>query len=402
MAIGVLKGIGLTGTAITIIIISFLYLPVSFLIKKGGLLKDSFPLKTKFQLSCKPIQDLPALCNDFTIHEESSTSIYTCAQNSIVNFVNNVEDNYLPPYFYDIEKKKASKLKITNFPEDKKVHFKKVKLYKPKKGNNTLVYFINEDEKGNTIEKFEYLPENKEIIWKSTLKHNLIKYASDFALVNENELYIINKYNTNNKWIQLFENALTKSSSKIIFCDEDSVCKVVAKSIKGAGGIEISRDKKNVFVSSSYSGKILVFERKELTNSLRLSYTEDLEFIPGRLFYVSQENENVYVFGYRSILGLSKRLFGTFIEKLVKSDFSIQSPLVLGKIVKNEDKDKFYGKLFKLKTIMELEGELTYTNNVKDRDISSLAIVKNDKPRRQSFAVSWNEKTKPLLCNGFN
>jgi len=181
-----------------------------------------------------------------------------------------------------------------------------------------------------------------------------------------------------------------------------SVCKVVAKSIKGAGGIEISRDKKNVFVSSSYSGKILVFERKELTNSLRLSYTEDLEFIPGRLFYVSQENENVYVFGYRSILGLSKRLFGTFIEKLVKSDFSIQSPLVLGKIVKNEDKDKFYGKLFKLKTIMELEGELTYTNNVKDRDISSLAIVKNDKPRRQSFAVSWNEKTKPLLCNGFN
>jgi len=57
MAIGVLKGIGLTGTAITIIIISFLYLPVSFLIKKGGLLKDSFPLKTKFQLSCKPIQD---------------------------------------------------------------------------------------------------------------------------------------------------------------------------------------------------------------------------------------------------------------------------------------------------------------------------------------------------------
>ncbi|KAG4095546.1 hypothetical protein H8356DRAFT_1292836 [Neocallimastix lanati (nom. inval.)] len=402
MAIGVLKGIGLTGTAITIIIISFLYLPVSFLIKKGGLLKDSFPLKTKFQLSCKPIQDLPALCNDFTIHEESSTSIYTCAQNSIVNFVNNVEDNYLPPYFYDIEKKKASKLKITNFPEDKKVHFKKVKLYKPKKGNNTLVYFINEDEKGNTIEKFEYLPENKEIIWKSTLKHNLIKYASDFALVNENELYIINKYNTNNKWIQLFENALTKSSSKIIFCDEDSVCKVVAKSIKGAGGIEISRDKKNVFVSSSYSGKILVFERKELTNSLRLSYTEDLEFIPGRLFYVSQENENVYVFGYRSILGLSKRLFGTFVEKLVKSDFSIQSPLVLGKIVKNEDKDKFYGKLFKLKTIMELEGELTYTNNVKDRDISSLAIVKNDKPRRQSFAVSWNEKTKPLLCNGFN
>jgi len=61
MANSILKSIGLTGTAITIIIVSFLYTPVSFLIKKGGIFKDSFPLKTKFQLSCKPIPD----CNDF-------------------------------------------------------------------------------------------------------------------------------------------------------------------------------------------------------------------------------------------------------------------------------------------------------------------------------------------------
>jgi len=51
---------------------------------------------------------------------------------------------------------------------------------------------------------------------------------------------------------------------------------------------------------------------------------------------------------------------------------------------------------------MELEGELTNTNNVKDRDISSLSLVRNDKKRKQSFAISWNEDTKPLVCNGFN
>jgi len=180
------------------------------------------------------------------------------------------------------------------------------------------------------------------------------------------------------------------------------ICKVVYKSIKGAGGIEISRDLKNVFVSSSFSGNILVFERKELTNSLRLSYTQDLDFFPGRLFYLSQENENVYAFGYRSILGLANRLFSQFVKKHIKSDFSIQSPLVLGKLVKNSDKDQFYGVLFKWKTIMELEGELTNTNNVSDRDISSLSIIKNDKKRKQSFALSWNEQTKPLVCNGLN
>jgi hypothetical protein len=402
MANSILKSIGLTGTAITVIIVSFLYTPVSFLIKKGGIFKDSFPLKTKFQLSCKPIPDLPAQCNDFAIHEESSTSIYTCAQNSIINFINNNEDIYLPPHLYNIETKKVSKLKITNFPEDKKVHFKNVKLYKPEESDKTLAFFINEDENGNTIEKFEYIPENKEIVWKSTLKHNLIKYASDFTLVNENDLYIINKYNTNNKWMQLIDNALVKSNSKIVSCDEDSICKVVAKSIKGAGGIEISRDKKIVFVSSSYSGTILTYERKELTNSLRLSYTQNLDFIPGRLFYLSKKNENVYAFGYRSFFGLTNRLFSTFIEKFIKLDFSIQSPLVLGKIVKNEGRNQFYGVLFEWKTIMELEGELTNSNNIKDRDISSLAIIKNDKVRKQSFGISWNEKTKPLVCNGFN
>jgi len=181
-----------------------------------------------------------------------------------------------------------------------------------------------------------------------------------------------------------------------------SICKVVAKSIKGAGGIEISRDKKIVFVSSSYSGTILTYERKELTNSLRLSYTQNLDFIPGRLFYLSKKNENVYAFGYRSFFGLTNRLFSTFIEKFIKLDFSIQSPLVLGKIVKNEGRNQFYGVLFEWKTIMELEGELTNSNNIKDRDISSLAIIKNDKVRKQSFGISWNEKTKPLVCNGFN
>ena len=181
-----------------------------------------------------------------------------------------------------------------------------------------------------------------------------------------------------------------------------SICKVVYKSIKGAGGIEISRDKKTVFVSSSFTGKILVFERKEMTNSLRLAYTQDVDFIPGRLFYISQEHEDVYAFGYRSILGLVDRLFNPFISKIIKSDFSIQSPLVLGKLIKNNDRDQFYGVLYKWKTIMEMEGELTNTNNVKDRDISSLALLRNDKKRKQSFAISWNEDTKPLICNGLS
>eukprot|EP00833_Pecoramyces_ruminatium_P018287 jgi/Orpsp1_1/1192319/evm.model.d7180000092255.1 len=199
MAISVLKSIGFTGTAISVILVSFLYLPVSFLIKKGGLFKDSFPLKTKFQLTCKPIYDLPMQCNDFVIHEESSTSIYTCAQNSIVNFINDREEVYLPPYVYDIETKKASKLKITDFPENKKMNFKNIKIYKSKEDNKNYLFFINENEKGNTIEKFEYLPETQEAVWKSSIKHNLIKYASDFTIVNDSDLYIINKYNTNNK-----------------------------------------------------------------------------------------------------------------------------------------------------------------------------------------------------------
>jgi len=396
MGLGVLKSIGLTGTALSIILVSFLYLPVSFLIKKGGLFQDSFPIKTKFQLSCRPIKDLPTECNDFIIHEESLSLIYTCAQDNIVTFVNDKEVKYLPPYVYDIESKKVSKLKITNFPNDKKIHFKNVKVY------NSFVFFINESENGNTIEKFEYLPENKEVVWKSTINHKLIKNASDFVPIDEKEVYVINKYSTKNKWIQLFENTLIKSSSKVVSCDEDNICKVVYKSIKGAGGIEISRDKKTVFVSSSFTGKILVFERKEMTNSLRLAYTQDVDFIPGRLFYISQEHEDVYAFGYRSILGLVDRLFNPFISKIIKSDFSIQSPLVLGKLIKNNDRDQFYGVLYKWKTIMEMEGELTNTNNVKDRDISSLALLRNDKKRKQSFAISWNEDTKPLICNGLS
>jgi len=396
MGLGALKSIGLTGTAISVILVSFLYLPVSFLIKKGGLFKDSFPIKTRFQISCKPIKELPTECNDFVIHEESATSIYTCAQDNIVTFFNDNKVKYSSPHIYDIEKKKASKLKITNFPNDKKIHFKNVKLYK------SFVYFINESDNGNTIEKFEFLPDSKEVVWKSTIKHNLIKHASDFVPINENEVYVINKYSTKNKWMQLFENVLIKSNSKVVSCDEDNICKVVYKSIKGAGGIEISRDKKTVFVSSSFSGKILVFERKELTNSLRLAYTQELDFIPGRLFYLSQENENVYAFGYRSILGLTNRLFNPLVRRYIKSDFSIQSPLVLGKIIKNNDKDQFYGVLYKWRTIMELEGELTNTNNVNTRDISSLSIIRNDKNRKQSFAISWNEETKPLLCNNLN
>jgi len=382
MANNIFKGIGLTGTALCVILVAFLYPPISFLIKKGGLFKDSFPLKTKFQISCRPIYDLPMQCNDFVIHEESATTIYTCAQNNIINFVNNRKETYLPPYVYNIETKKVSKLKISNFPKNNQIHFKSIKLYNSKEQNKTYLFFINENEKGNSIEKFEYLPETQEAVWKSSIKHNLLKYASDFTLVNENDVYVINKYNTNNKWMQLIDNILIRSSSKVVFCDEDSICKIESKSIKGAGGIEISRDKKNVFVSSSYSGKIIVYERKELTNSLRRSYVQDLEFIPGKLFYISQDNENVYAFGYRSILGLCNRVFRTFVEKFNKSDFSIQAPLVLGKLVKNEDRDQFYGVLFKWKTVMELEGELTNNNNTKDRDISSLALFRNLKSKK--------------------
>jgi len=402
MAIGVLKSIGLTSTAISVILVSFLYLPVSFLIKKGGLFKDSFPINTKLQLSCKPIKGLPIQCNDFVIHELSSTSIYTQAQNNLITFFNDNEIKYLLPYVYNIETKKAEKLKIIKFPKNKEMKLKTVKLYDSIELQKTFLFFINENENGNTIEKFEYSPNDSTAEWKKTIENQLIKYASDFAIVNENEVLVINKYNTNNKWMQLTENILTRSKSKVISCDENSKCDILADSIKGAGGIEISRDKSTVFVSSSYTGKILVFERREINNSLRLSYTQDLDFIPGRLFFISSENENVYALGYRSVLGLFNRLFNSYIKKYIKSDFSIQAPLVLGKMVKNEDRDKFYGVLFKWKTVIEMEGELSDNNNINDKDISSLSIIKNDKKRKQSFALSWNENTRPLVCNAIN
>ncbi|ORX87599.1 hypothetical protein BCR32DRAFT_324414 [Anaeromyces robustus] len=402
MAISILKSIGLTSTAISVILVSFLYLPFSFLIKKGGLFKDTFPINTKLQLSCKPIKDLPIQCNDFVIHEPSLTSIYTGAQNNLITFFNDNEVKYLLPYVYNIETKIAEKLKIIDFPENKEMKFKTVKLYDSKELQKSFLFFINENENGNTIEKFEYQPKNHAAIWKKTIDNKLIQYASDFVLVNENEALVINKYNTNNKWMQLVENIFTRSKSKVVSCDENSKCDVLADSIKGAGGIEISRDASTVFVSSSYTGKILVFERREINNSLRLSYTQDLDFIPGRLFFISSENENVYALGYRSVLGLFIRIFNSYIKKYIKSDFSIQAPLVLGKMVKNEDRDKFYGVLFKWKSVIEMDGELSNDNNINDRDISSLSIIRNDKTRKQSFALSWNENTRPLVCNAIN
>lgn len=225
--------------------------------------------------------------------------------------------------------------------------------------------------------------------------------ASDFVPINENELYITNMFDSKTKWTQILEIILTKSSSNVVYCDEDSICKIVAKSINGASGIAISNDKKTVFVSSSFNGKIMIYERKELTNSLRLEYTQELDFIPGSLTTFSKVDEKIYVIGYRSFIGLGKYILAPTLNKNIKNvkNLESKSPIVIGCLIKNDSENMFYGVKYRWKTILENEGKVY---NVVEKDVKSLAgilTIGNSQINKKSLVTSLNPIVKPMICN---
>ncbi len=143
-----------------------------------------------------------------------------------------------------------------------------------------LLFVISHSDKKNEILKFAVVADTLQYL----SKYNSTEFISpnDILAVGNNQFFITNDHSRKKDWIRTIGDYVKFPSGNVVYFDGERA-KVVADKIPYANGINISKDKKYIFVASTTTNKLLVF-RPELENKgLRLIETFKLSISPDNI-----------------------------------------------------------------------------------------------------------------------
>jgi arylesterase / paraoxonase len=134
--------------------------------------------------------------------------------------------------------------------------------------NNIHLFVVNHVDNIHSIEVFNY--KNEKLIHNSTIKSPLLISPNDLVAINENQFYVTNDHGTASRFLKTIQDYLQISNSNVIFYDGEQF-EISALGLRYANGINISKDKKLVYVAETIGQKLSIFSRNDETNELRLS-----------------------------------------------------------------------------------------------------------------------------------
>lgn len=120
-----------------------------------------------------------------------------------------------------------------------------------------------------TVERFEI--DGKKLIHIETIQDKLMTTPNDLVAVGERQFYVTNDHGYLKGWLRTAEDYLRLPLGSVNFYDGKKM-KVATSGITYANGINISFNKKLVFVASPTNGEIIVHTRKP-DNTLQLVET---------------------------------------------------------------------------------------------------------------------------------
>ncbi|XP_056619275.1 serum paraoxonase/arylesterase 2-like [Triplophysa dalaica] len=142
-------------------------------------------------------------------------------------------------------------------------------VYTDDRDGAIYVLVVNHPEGKSQVEIFRFVEEENSLQYIKTIKHYLLKNVNDIVAVGPESFYATNDHYFLNGIVKFLEPVLTLEWCDVIYYSPETV-QSVAGGFSSANGINISPDKRHLYVSDILNHKIVVLEIKKNTILSRL------------------------------------------------------------------------------------------------------------------------------------
>eukprot|EP01095_Lingulamoeba_sp_RSL-Kostka_P015063 TRINITY_DN680_c1_g1_i1.p1 TRINITY_DN680_c1_g1~~TRINITY_DN680_c1_g1_i1.p1 ORF type:complete len:376 (-),score=88.46 TRINITY_DN680_c1_g1_i1:71-1177(-) len=165
---------------------------------------------------------------------------------------------------YFIDEEKIENIKLVNY-ESEEFHPHGLSIYETEEENYLLFVVNHFTNEGDSVEIFEYNPEERVLEHIKTIRDELFVSLNDIVAVDVDKFYVTNDHGNKRKegfkvFIEDFFTFLSRSS--VIFYDgERNIAKKVIKDgeVKMANGINVSYDRSRLYVSETTGGSVSIW-----------------------------------------------------------------------------------------------------------------------------------------------
>ncbi|XP_072536512.1 serum paraoxonase/arylesterase 2-like [Salminus brasiliensis] len=137
-----------------------------------------------------------------------------------------------------------------------------ISMFTDEKDGSRYLFVVNHPHHNCQIEIFKFAEEEKALLHIKTIKHELLKNVNDIVAVGVESFYATNDYYFTNDILKTLEPLLSISWCDVVYYSPEEV-KSVAGGYPSTNGINISPDKRYLYVSNILKHKIEVLEIHE-------------------------------------------------------------------------------------------------------------------------------------------
>ncbi|CAG12040.1 unnamed protein product, partial [Tetraodon nigroviridis] len=142
-----------------------------------------------------------------------------------------------------------------------------ISVYVDQSDDAVYLFVVNHPHHKSQVELFRFMEDDLSLVHLKTIKHDLLHSVNDIVAVGAESFYATNDHYFSQKLLKAYvEPLLGLSWSNVVFYSPEEV-KVVSEGYHFANGINISPDKKHVYVVNLFAHNVRVLDRKE-DNSL--------------------------------------------------------------------------------------------------------------------------------------
>ncbi|KAM9309621.1 serum paraoxonase/arylesterase 2-like [Pholidichthys leucotaenia] len=136
-----------------------------------------------------------------------------------------------------------------------------ISVYVDEADDSVYLFVINHPQHKSQVEIFRYVEEDT-LLHLKTIMHPLLHSVNDLVAVGAESFYATNDRYFHNEALTLLITVLSVPLCDVVYYSPEEV-KVAASGIQSANGINISPDRRYIYVSDITDHEIDVFERKE-------------------------------------------------------------------------------------------------------------------------------------------
>ncbi|KAK5862454.1 hypothetical protein PBY51_017850 [Eleginops maclovinus] len=138
-----------------------------------------------------------------------------------------------------------------------------ISLYTDPSDDAIYLFVVNHPQQKSQVELFNFVQDDYSLVHLKTIKHELLHSVNDIVATGVESFYATNDHYFSNEYLKaLVETLLLQPWTNVVYYSPEEV-KVVSEGYYFANGINISPDKRHVYVVDLFDQNVHVLERKE-------------------------------------------------------------------------------------------------------------------------------------------